>query len=245
MRITLANLTGFKLNRYENDGSLKQESKHGVNFIKTAYEQTIHGTTLKITLTATEFEADLSQDLTIEYDAISNSKNEIHFEHTYYLEEYSNIDDLEYDLNCWIVDAESDMWRILLDDGEEPYDSSDNEEDTVSLCIPEAPAIHIPYSAKTVEAAAKLMNDFGLSFATTAENESPDLRRKPPFTTDDIIDWLREAEFIIRKRYDEDALDDEAYTEYTNGPIDVKAYKDGAVELSIVLCSDYKAGNQS
>lgn len=94
------------------------------------------------------------------------------------------------------------------------------------------------YSETDAMITAKMMNDFGLSFVTTVEDENPDLSRKPPFTADDIVKWFEEAIRIIQKRYDEEVVGESAdETEYANGPICITANKYGTVSLNVNLFS--------
>lgn len=136
----------------------------------------------------------------------------------------------EFNLDKFVGD-----WDDLNDDVEAWIDEADdeNEDDRKDEL-----KIDNLYSETDAMVTAKMMNDFGLSFVTTVEDENPDLRRKPPFTADDVMEWFEEAIRIIQKRYDEDVANEtNDETEYVNGPIYITANKYGIVSLNINLFS--------
>lgn len=158
-------------------------------------------------------------------------------------------DDLNDDVEAWIdeVDddepfeeqietkrdydevAEEEPTELATESKSNYYDEDDREDDL---------KLDNLYSETDAMVTAKMMNDFGLSFVTTVEDENPDLRRKPPFTADDIAKWFEEAIRIIQKRYDEDVANEtNDETEYANGPIYITANKYGIVNLNVNLFS--------
>lgn len=95
------------------------------------------------------------------------------------------------------------------------------------------------YSETDAMLTAKMMNEYGLYFVTTVEDENPDLRRRPPFTADDIVGWFDEAIRIVQKRHEENNSECETQyeSEYVNGPIYITATRDGIVCLNVNLFS--------
>lgn len=138
------------------------------------------------------------------------------------------LSDLQDEIETWIEEHEPADPTALATESKSNQCSCDEDELNVDNLYTETDAM----------ITAKMMNDFGLSFTTTVEDENPDLRTKPPFTADDIAKWFDEAIRIIQKRYDEEVVGESAdETEYANGPIYIKTNKYKIVTLNVNLFS--------
>lgn len=142
-----------------------------------------------------------------------------------------DLSDLQNEIETWIEERDNESTVSATEPKSNYYDEDDAD------CEDELKVDNL-YSETDAMVTAKMMNEFGLSFVTTVEDENPDLRRKPPFAADDIAKWFDEAIRIIQKRYDEDVVNDaNDETEYVNGPIYITANKYGTVSLNVNLFS--------
>lgn len=142
------------------------------------------------------------------------------------------LSDLQDEIETWIEEHEPAESTALATESKSNQCSCDED------CDEDALNVDNLYTETDAMITAKMMNDFGLSFTTTVEDENPDLCTKPPFTADDIVKWFEEAIRIIQKRYDEEVVGESAdETEYANGPIYIKANKYGIVSLNVNLFS--------
>lgn len=233
MIIRDVDLINLKIDGFVDTNLFNEKCSHGVKTTMIVYERPIAEFTHKVTVTAVEYDCDDAQELVVEYDMSANGDNEAHFSHTFHLEDYDNFDDLSYDVNYWVIDAKKDALELSKKENDEIVENEREIAEMRNYAI-------LPYTKELAEETAIMMNVFNLSFVTTVENENPNLKRKPMFSFHDILEWFAEADKIIRKRLNETELsDDDDLVEYVNGPICVKAYGDGGVELSIVLRSKY------
>lgn len=233
MIIRDVDLINLKIDGFADANMFGKKRSHGVETTTMAYEKRVAEFVHKVTVTSVEYDCDDAQEIVVEYDMLVNGDNEAHFNHTFHLEDYDNFDNLSYDVNYWVIDAEKDALELFEKENDEIVENEREFERMGNCAI-------LPYTKELAEETAIMMNVFNLSFVTTVENEDPNLKRKPMFSYHDILEWFAEADKIIRKRLNETELsDDDDFVEYVNGPISVKAYGDGGVEMNIVLRTKY------
>lgn len=149
--------------------------------------------------------------------------------------------DLNRDVDEWVAKLEKEIMttkldnkmcqnseRLLIDKSSTPYEQNKCDEMLPS-------PIGRLFTESDAKLTARLMNEYGLVF--TEDNPINNaLQYEPPFTERNIIDWFNESYYkLLALRKTAIDMDGRNSATYVNGPLRMRADKNGCVNMSISL----------
>lgn len=173
-------------------------------------------------------------ELVCHYYHRGKDNNEINFDKKYDLAEFDgNWDDLNDDVEFWLAKI---VDEALLTNNKNETMRNVFTEYVEYATMPEFG----PYSESDAILTAKLMNEYGLSFSKN-KTINKNLKFDPPFTSNNILDWFEEIYLNLQKMYQRDVVNgdkNEAMCE--EGPIQMRAFRNGGADMSFILFRTFK-----